>query len=148
MTEDQTTAEFAEKPEDPQPELPDGIGISLEDIAVLLAMKHDTSLSRDDPVLMLVTICNSFLGEIQSLHTKHNGALTSILTAKTRDYITSVQNTTDALTKTLSDASVEAIRKIFAEHASALQASKSNARWCAFIVAVSAVANVIALALR
>ena len=148
MTEEQTTAESAEKMAEPQPELPDGIGISLEDIAVLLAMKHDTSLSRDDPVLMLVTICNSFLGAIHSLHEKHNGALTSIMTARTKEYIASVQNTTDALTQTLSDASVEAIRKIFAEHASALQASKWNARWCAFIVAVSAMANVIVLALR
>ena len=148
MSEDEKNVESAPKAEEPQSQLPDGIGISLEDIAVLLAMKHDTSVSRDDPVLMLVTICNSFLGAIQELHHKHNGALTSIITARTKEYIASVQSTTDALTKTLSDASVEAIRKIFEEHASELRASKWNARWCALIVAVSAVANVIVMALR
>jgi hypothetical protein len=148
MSEELNATDSVEIKDEPQPELPDGIGVSLEDVAVLLAMKHDTSVSRDDPVLMLVTICNSFLGAVQSLHDKHNGALTHIITARTKEYIASVQNTTDALTQTLSEASVEAIRKIFEEHASALQASKWNARWCAFIVAVSAVANVIVLALR
>ena len=140
-------SEELEKREE-QTELPDGIGISLEDIAVLLAMKHDTTVRKDDPVLMLVTICNSFLGAIQSLYQKHNSALSSILTARTKEYISGVKNTTDALSKTLSDASVEAIREIFDEHASALGASKRNARWCALIVAVSTVANLIALALR
>ncbi len=140
--------EGMENREEHQPELPSGYGISLEDIAVLLAMKHDTSVRKDDPVLMLVTICNSFLGAVQSLYQKHNTALSSILTARTKEYISGVKNTTDALSKTLSDASVEAIRTIFDEHAFALQASKRNARWCALIVAASTVANIITLALR
>jgi hypothetical protein len=143
---DETTP--AENSQEEPSELPDGIGISYEDMAVMLAMKHDTSMGLNDPVMMLVSIINSFLGEVTKLHDKHNEALTHIITARTKEYIASVQNTTDALTQTLSEASVEAIRKIFAEHASALQASKWNARWCAFIVAVSATANVIVLALR
>lgn len=133
---------------EPEPELPDGIGIDLDDIAVMLALKHDTAISRDDPILMLVSICNSFLGEVQKLHAKHNEALTQIITARTKEYITGVQKTTDAFSKTLSEASVEGIRKIFEEHASALQASKWNARWCALIVAVSALVNVWMLTLR
>ena len=133
---------------EPEPELPDGIGIDLDDIAVMLALKHDTTLSRDDPVLMLVSICNSFLGATKKLHDQHNEAMTQIITARTKEYIASVQKTTDAFAKTLSDASVDGIRKIFEEHASALQASKWNARWCALIVAVSAMANVWMLALR
>ena len=151
MNDESKTAEAPEstaESEKPQPEMPDGVGISYEDIAVMLAMKHDTSVSRDDPVLMLVSICNSFLGEVEKLHKKHNEALTQIITARTQEYIAGVQETTDAFSKTISDASIDGIRKIFEEHASALQASKWNARWCALIVAVSALANVWMLALR
>lgn len=146
--------DFPEHPEDEaangqaRPQLPDGFGIKLEDMALLLAMKHDTSIARDDPALMIVSICNAFLGEIQALHEKHNEALTKIITARIRDYITSVKDTTDSFTETLSRASVEGIRKIFEDHASALQASKWNARWCALIAAVSALANLLVLALR
>lgn len=134
--------------EDVQPQLPDDRFLSYEEIRKLLAMKHDSTITRDDPVLMLVTICNAFLGEIQKLHDTHNGAMTTIITAKTKDYITSVKKTTDAFSETLSQASVEAVRKIFDQHSSTLKTSTSNTRWCALIVAVSALANVIVLALR
>ena len=151
MNDESKTAgapESTEESKQPQPEMPDGVGISYEDIAVMLAMKHDTAMGLDDPVMMIVSVTNSFLGEIEKLHGKHNEAMTQIITARTKEYIASVQKTTDAFTKTLTDASVDGIRKIFEEHASALQASKWNARWCALIVAVSALANVWMLALR
>jgi len=148
MSDETTPAESSEKQEQLQPEMPDGIGISYEDIAVMLAMKHDTSMSLDDPVMMLVSVTNSFLGEMKKLHEKHNEALTQIITARTREYIAGVQETTDAFSKTISDASIEGIRKIFEEHAAALHQSKWNARWCALIVAVSALANIWILALR
>ena len=148
MNDEPASEETLSPEKELEPELPDGIGIDLDDIAVMLAMKHDTSVSRDDPVLMLVSICNSFLGEVEKLHKKHNEALTQIITARTQEYIAGVQETTDAFSKTISDASIEGIRQIFEEHASALQASKWNARWCALIVAVSALANVWMLALR
>ena len=138
----------ADEPKETMPQLPDGIGIKLEDMALLLAMKHDTAVSKDDPILMVVSLCNAFLGEIQTLHGQHNEALSKIITAKTRDYITSVKNTTDSFSEILAQASVEGIRKIFEDHASALQASKWNARWCALITAVSAIANIVVLALR
>ena len=145
--------EELERPEDveaamPKLDIPDGVGISYEDLAVLFAMKNDTSVSKKDPVMIMVTVCNAFLEKARQLHDQHNEALTKILTAKTQDYITSVKTTTDAFTSTLSQASVEGIRKIFEEHASELQASKWNFRWCALIVAVSALANVIALACK
>ena len=148
MSEEPKTAEATETQEDIQPEMPNGIGISYEDMAVMLAMKHDTSMALDDPVMMLVSVTNSFLGEVQKLHDKHNEALTQIITARTTEYIAGVQEATDAFSRTISDASVEGIRKIFEDHASALQASKWNARWCALVVAASALANIVMLALR
>ncbi|UQZ88852.1 hypothetical protein C4J81_06420 [Deltaproteobacteria bacterium Smac51] len=146
MNDELEPAENSENSE--EPEMPDGIGISYEDMAVMLAMKHDTSMGLSDPVMMLVSITNSFLGEVEKLHKKHNEALTQIITARTQEYIAGVQETTDAFSKTISDASIEGIRQIFEEHAAALSASKWNARWCALIVAVSALANVWMLALR
>lgn len=144
--------EFTEHYEDgaadeSMPQLPDGIGISYEDVAVLLAMKCDTSLSKDDPVLVLVSICNVFLGEIEKLHQRHNEAITKIIASNTKDYIASVKSNTDAFVKTLSEASVEGIREIFEKHATALQAAKTNMRWCTAICAVSSLVLVAGLAL-
>jgi molecular chaperone GrpE (heat shock protein) len=132
----------------PELDIPDGIGLSYEDLAVLFAMKNETAVSKKDPVMIMVTVCNAFLEKARQLHDQHNEALTKILTAKTQDYITSVKTTTDAFTTTLSQASVEGIRKIFEEHASELHSAKWNFRWCALIVAVSALANVIILACK
>lgn len=83
------------------PELPDGIGLSYEDVQKMLAMKHNTSLSLDDPVLMMVSVCNVFLEELQKLHKRHNDAVKNIMVDQTGKYITGVKNTTDALAKTL-----------------------------------------------
>ena len=63
-------------------------------------------------------------------------------------YITGVKATTDALSKTLAENSVEAIRVIFNTHGAALNANRINARWCAGIIAVSALANVAVMALK
>ena len=130
------------------PELPDGIGLGYEDIKLLLSMKHKTAVEMDDPVLMLVTICNAFLGETGNLHQRHNEALSKTIAGKTREYLSGVQQSTDAFTRTLADASVEDVRRIFEKHAATLQAHRDNTRWCAVIVAVSALANIVVLAVR
>jgi len=130
------------------PELPDGVGLSYEDIALLLAMKHKTTVGVDDPILMLVTICNAFLNETKTLHGRHNDALSKIIAGKTQEYISGVKQTTDAFTQTLADASIEGVRQIFKEHAASLQKHQGNTRWCALIVAISALANIAVLALR
>ena len=130
------------------PELPDGIGTKLEDMAVLLSMKHGTTVTLDDPVLMVVSICNSFLGDVQNLNNKHNEALGKIIASRTQEYVAAVKATTESFSQTISTASVEGIRQIFTEHAAALHSSNWNARWCALIMAAGALANLIALAAR
>ena len=130
------------------PQLPDGIGIALEDMAVMLSMKHGSSVTLDDPILMVASICNSFLEKVQSLSSKHNEALSKIITSRTQDYVSAVKETTESFSQAVSTASVEGIRQIFTAHAAALQSSVWNARWCALITAASALANLIALAVR
>ena len=46
-----------------EPCLPDGIGLTVDDVRVLLAQTNNTSLPVDDPLLMVVTILNAFLNE-------------------------------------------------------------------------------------
>jgi len=96
----------------------------------------------------MVTLCNVFLGELEKNHKRHNEAVTKIMADQSAKYIAGVKATTDALSKTLAENSVEAIRAIFNSHAEALSANKLNARWCAAIIGVSALANIIVMALK
>ena len=131
-----------------KPTFPDGIGISLEDMEVLLTQKHETTFDKRDPALVMVSVCNAFLGAVQNLHQRHNEALSKIITSRTLDYVSAVKETTESFSQAVSTASVEGIRQIFTVHAAALQSSIWNARWCALITAASALANLIVLAVR
>ena len=59
--------------------MPDGIGLSFDQVRTLLIQAHKTTMSDDDPMLMLVTINNAFLGEYDKLLDRHNEALTAFL---------------------------------------------------------------------
>lgn len=124
------------------PELPDGIGLTLDDVRVLLAQKNSITVSPDDPVLMIVTILNAFLTEEEKLLERHRKALTSILSDKTDVYIKTVEKTTSNLQESISSASVEEIKKIFIANNSVLQKFKINMCWLAAIVCITALINV------
>ena len=126
------------------PALPDGIGLTLDDVRALLAKEHETIVPKDDPMLMIVTLLNAYLGEVDKLHARHGKALAG----KTDAYVKGVQGATDALAAQLSASSVEGIRKVFAEHAGQLQSLKSGMWYAAAIVAVSALVNVAVFVLR
>ena len=51
-----------------RPDLPDGIGLSYKDIALLMAMKHKCVAEVDEPMLIMVSVCNAFLSETEKLH--------------------------------------------------------------------------------
>jgi hypothetical protein len=125
------------------PALPDVVGLSYQEIRSMLQAKHDTSVGIDDPILMLVSIFNVYLGEFEKLHHRHNHALSEIIAAKTAEYISGVKQTTDSLTKTLADASVEGIQKIFEAQAGRLKAFESKLFWCAGLISVSAFINAV-----
>jgi hypothetical protein len=129
------------------PQLPDGIGLDYEEIRMMLSKKHETMLGNDEPIMMMVTLSNVLLGELEKVHKKHNEAVTKIMAEQSAKYIAGVKNTTDALSKTLAENSVDAIRNIFNAHGKALNANKINSRWCAAIIGISALANVVTMAL-
>ena len=127
--------------------LPDGIGMPLEQVRALLAHTHETVLDKADPILMVVTMLNAHLREVEKLQEKHQEGLGKFMADKTDAYVSGVKEGVAQLTDSLSSASVEGIRKVFDDHAARLQAFKNSTAWLAAIVGVSALLNVAVFAL-
>ena len=122
--------------------LPDGIGLSLEQVRALLAKTHETVVDKSDPILMVVTILNAHLAEVEKLQDRHKEGLGKLMADKTDAYVSGVTAAVGQLTDSLSSASVQGICKVFDDHAARLQILKNNTTWLAAIVAVSALLNV------
>jgi len=133
--------------EEAMPQLPDGIGLDYDDIRAMLAKKNGAAVGQDDPLMMIVTICNVFLGEQEKVNKRHYEAMTNMIIDQTAQYLAGVKATTDDLGKVLADNSVEAIRKMFNSHSRALNDNANNAKWCAAIMAITGLVNVACLAL-
>lgn len=141
--------EHEPKPEIPDlPQLPDGIGLTLDKVRSLLATKNSITVSSDDPILMMVTLLNAFLTEEEKLLDRHRKALTSILTDKTDNYVKAVEQTTASLSESISTSSVHEIKKIFQENGAMIHRFRSNMVWLAAIVGISALVNVAVFVLR
>jgi uncharacterized protein YbaP (TraB family) len=130
------------------PQLPDGIGLTLDEVRSLLATKNSITVSPDDPILMMVTLLNAFLTEEEKLLDRHRKALTSILTDKTEIYVKAVEQTTASLSESISTSSVHEIKKIFQENGATMDRFRSNMVWLAAIVGISALVNVAVFVLR
>lgn len=122
--------------------LPNGIGLSLEQVRALLAKTHETVVDKSDPILMVVTILNAHLAEVEKLQARHKEGLGRLMADKTDAYVSGVTAAVGQLTDSLSSASVKGIRNVFDDHAARLQTFKNNTTWLAAIVAVSALLNV------
>lgn len=126
----------------PQPELPDGIGMDMEQVRKLLAEKNRMIVKPDDPVLMLVTMLNVFLAEEEKLLNRHNKALTAVLSKKSEEYVKNVEAITQSLGATLSSSALDAMNKVFADHRVVLEKHRANMLWLTVIVGFSAFVNV------
>jgi hypothetical protein len=124
------------------PLLPDGIGLDLETVRTMLALKHGTVVAIDDPVMMLVTLNNSFLNEYEKLLVRHNDALTAYLESAAGKHLEATRQASEAIAQGLSATSVEAIQDILQKHKEVLVAFQNNMCWLAAIVATSAAINV------
>ena len=121
---------------------PDSIGLSMEQTRALLAKAHETVVDKSDPILMVVTILNAHLTEMEKLQARHKEGLVRLMAEKTDAYVSGVQSAVGQLTDSISSASVEGIRKVFDDHAARLQAFKNNTIWLTAVIAVSALLNV------
>ena len=126
----------------------DGIGLSLEQVRGLLAEKHGAVVDKADPILMVVTILNAHLAEVEKLQARHRTGLGKLMSEKTDAYVSGVQEAVAQLAEKLSSASVEGMRTTFAEHTARLQLFQSSLIWLAAIVATSALLNVVVFVLR
>ena len=131
------------------PVLPDGIGLSYAEITEELARKSKTIVSPDDPIMMMVPLCNAFLSQQHALQERHKTALAQVMAAKTDTFVQSVQKTVEELGQTLTSATVQSLRTAFTEHReamriheTALQQHRSNIFWLSAIAATSALVNV------
>ena len=135
-------SEIPTVPPKPEDAVPDGIGLTLEQVQGLLAQTHKKVVDYHDPILMVVTMLNAHLAEVEKLHTRHKEGLGRLMADKTDAYVSGVQAAVGQLTDSLSSASAEGIRKVFDDHAARLQSFKNSTTWLAAIVAVSALLNV------
>lgn len=147
MTQEQQTPETPAVEAYKEALLPDGMGLRLEQVQALLATQHNVAVPKDDPMLMFVTICNAFLGEVQALHQRHETGLTRLMADKTDAYVRGIKEATAQLAAGLSSASVEGFNAACQQHESRMACFKSNLTWLAAIVAVSALVNVAACVL-
>ena len=125
-----------------------GAGLSLEQIRSLVSEAHGVLLPRDDATLMIATMLNAYVSEVEKLQARHEKGLTRLMAEKTDAYVSGVKAATDQLSDSLSSASMEGIRKVFDDHAARLQAFKNSTAWLAAIVAVSALLNVAVFVLK
>jgi mannose/fructose/N-acetylgalactosamine-specific phosphotransferase system component IIB len=123
--------------------IPDGIGLNFKNIRQIIYREHNTDISEDDPILLVVTICNTFLNEIEKSQKAQQLAISKIMADQTSQYIEDVKKTTESLGEVLKNASVEAIKDIFNHHVDALKEHKVNMKWCSLIIGISALINVI-----
>lgn len=119
-----------------------GVGLTLEQIRSVVSKAHDVMLPKDDATLMIATILNAYLTEVEKLHARHENGLTRLMADKTDEYVSGVQTAVNQLAASLSSASVEGIRKVFDDHAARLSTFKSNVYLAAVIVGMSALLNV------
>lgn len=124
------------------PELPDGVGLSLEEVRTLLALKNSTSVSPDDPILMIVTVLNAFLAEEEKLLDRHRKALITILTERTDGYVKAVEQTTTHLGESLSSGSAKEMSRLFSENTGRMERFNSSLFWLTAIVTAAALVNV------
>lgn len=145
--EEKTAAPKTEQ--EPMAFLSDGIGLSYAEITEELARKSKTIVSPDDPIMMMVPLCNAFLSQQHALQERHKTALAQVMAAKTDTFVQSVQKTVEELGQTLTSATVQSLQTAFTEHReamkiheTALQQHRSNIFWLSAIAVVSGLINV------
>lgn len=125
-----------------------GAGLTLEQIRAVIAEAHNVMLPKDDATLMIATMLNAYLTEVDKLQARHEKGLTRLMAEKTDEYVSGVQTAVNQLSTSLSSASVEGVRKVFDDHAATLKTFKSNVYLAAVIVGMAALLNVAVFILK
>jgi hypothetical protein len=123
--------------------IPSGFGFNREELRRLFVDMHGNSVSKDDPIFMVATLCESLHAEIEKLLEKYKEAYKNVLSKSTNKYIDDVQNITNDFQNLLKQPYVELIQQIFTENAATLQNHTRDMKWCSLIMALSVFFNII-----
>ena len=71
--------------------------LSLADVKQLLLQKHGQPLQDDDPILMVATMLESYLNDLEEILGRHEAVLQEVLSTETAEYIREVKSMTEDL---------------------------------------------------
>lgn len=129
-------------------QLPDGFGLSVDDVRALLVRKHDTAIPKDDPLLMVVTINQAFLEAQDRLQKKHEKALAAFMSEQTAAYVKGVEESMAGVSKTLSGVTLEGLQQASSGFVSSLTGFRVSLYLCTAVMALSALLNVAVFVLK
>lgn len=139
--------ETTELQEDDCSSIASGIGLEIDQVRALLAEKHDTVVGKDDPVLMICTLLNAFLGETEKQNTRLQSGMKRLLAEKTGEYLEGVNSAASSLSETLSSASVEGLKNLSDSTTEKVASLRSSLFYASVIIGISAFINVVAFVL-
>lgn len=134
--------------DNPQQLLPDGIGLTVEEVSAMLHKEHGVSVPKDDPVLMQVTILNAFLQEQSKLQKKHEKALAAFMGKQTSAHVEAVEKSVHQLSETLSGVTVKGIQEAAKDFVADVSSLRTTLWLCTAIIACSAIINVAVFVLQ
>lgn len=120
------------------PVLPEGIGLSLDEVRALIEERNKIKVSKDDPILVALTIANAHLAAVERLHQRHSKALTELMSRETATHTESVAKNVAALSEKLSGVTVENIGRVITQFQSALASFRTTLFICTGLALFSA----------
>ena len=133
-------AERRDAPDAPpvMPVLPEGIGLSLDEVRKLIEEKNEINVAPDDPILVALTIANAHLTAVEKLHQLHRKALTELMSRETATHTEAVAKNVAALSEKLSGVTVENIGHVVTQFQSALASFRTTLLICTGLALFSA----------
>ncbi|MDR2503361.1 MAG: hypothetical protein LBD82_03110 [Deltaproteobacteria bacterium] len=127
-----------------QPVLADeGIGLSLEEVRQLLKDKHELAVGVDDPMLMMVTLNNAFLSEMEKLLGRHRQKLAELMGAETGGLTRGMKEFQEHLSRVSADGFTKAAGDTLRDSLESLTKVKQDMFWLAGLIFISALCNAV-----
>lgn len=120
------------------PVLPEGIGLSLDEVRALIEQRNHVRVEADDPILVALTIANAHLTAVEKLHQLHRKALTELMSRETATHTESVAKNIAALSEKLSGVTVENIGHVVTQFQTALTSFRTTLFICTGLALFSA----------
>lgn len=124
-----------------------GVGLSVEEVRSLLHREASVSISRDDPLCLLVPILNAYMGEFDKFAARHREGFSAYLNTESSKFLDQAKQAADTLTRGVSQASVAEIKEAFQSVNKSLANFQSNMRLLSIVVVVASFANILAVIL-